>query len=58
MQSKVNAGKNVHLVDVYGALTASDLDDGVHPTPGGTDAQLWTAGEAPTSGGPTPPASS
>lgn len=43
VQSKVNAGKNVHLVDMYSALTASDLDDGVHPTPGGYDkmAAVW-----------------
>nr|WP_207211741.1 RICIN domain-containing protein [Promicromonospora panici] len=43
VQSKVNAGKNVHLVGMHSALTASDLDDGVHPTPGGYDkvAAVW-----------------
>ncbi|MEV0952541.1 ricin-type beta-trefoil lectin domain protein [Promicromonospora sp. NPDC050249] len=43
VQSKVNAGKNVHLVDMYSPLTAADLEDGVHPTPGGYDkmAAAW-----------------
>ncbi|MFD0200452.1 MULTISPECIES: GDSL-type esterase/lipase family protein [Saccharothrix] len=31
VQSKVNAGKKVHLVDMYRALTTADLADGVHP---------------------------
>ncbi|NJP99706.1 SGNH/GDSL hydrolase family protein [Streptomyces zingiberis] len=31
VQNKVNAGKKVHLVDMYSALNASDLADGVHP---------------------------
>jgi lysophospholipase L1-like esterase len=37
VQSKVNAGKRVHLVDMYSALTTADLIDGVHPTSGGYD---------------------
>ena len=43
VQSKVNAGKKVHLVDMHSALTASDLDDGVHPTAAGYDkmAAVW-----------------
>ncbi|MFJ4922763.1 SGNH/GDSL hydrolase family protein [Streptomyces sp. NPDC088725] len=28
-------GSRVHLVDMYGALTADDLADGVHPSPAG-----------------------
>ncbi|MEV8435800.1 cellulose binding domain-containing protein [Actinosynnema sp. NPDC051121] len=35
VQSKVNAGKKVHLVDIYRALTTADLADGVHPNAGG-----------------------
>ncbi|MEU4531666.1 cellulose binding domain-containing protein [Micromonospora ureilytica] len=31
VQSRAAAGKRVHLVDMYGALTLSDLADGVHP---------------------------
>ncbi len=43
VQNKVNAGKHVHLVDMHSALTAADLVDGVHPTPGGYDktAAVW-----------------
>jgi lysophospholipase L1-like esterase len=35
VQSKVSAGKRVHFVDMYPALTAGDLADGVHPNAGG-----------------------
>lgn len=28
-------GKNIHYVDMYSALTTSDLYDGLHPNPGG-----------------------
>jgi lysophospholipase L1-like esterase len=35
VQGKVNAGKKVYLVDMYSALTGSDLADGVHPNAGG-----------------------
>ncbi|MBE1490761.1 GDSL-type esterase/lipase family protein [Plantactinospora soyae] len=35
VQGKVAAGKRVHLVDMYRALTAADLADGVHPNAGG-----------------------
>ncbi|WP_241562648.1 SGNH/GDSL hydrolase family protein [Streptomyces hoynatensis] len=31
VQSKVDAGRHVHLVDMYRALTVADLADGVHP---------------------------
>jgi lysophospholipase L1-like esterase len=43
VQSKVNAGKHVHLVNMYSALTTADLIDGVHPTAGGYDkmAAVW-----------------
>ncbi|MEU7955629.1 ricin-type beta-trefoil lectin domain protein [Micromonospora humida] len=37
VQSKVNAGKRVHLVDMQSALTTADLIDGIHPTSGGYD---------------------
>ena len=43
VQSKVNAGKHVHLVDMHAALTTADLIDGIHPTAGGYDkmAAVW-----------------
>jgi lysophospholipase L1-like esterase len=43
VQSKVNAGKRVHLVNMHGALTTGDLIDGVHPTATGYDkmAAVW-----------------
>jgi lysophospholipase L1-like esterase len=37
VQSKVNAGRHVHLVDMHSALTTGDLIDGVHPTANGYD---------------------
>ncbi|MDS0138722.1 MULTISPECIES: ricin-type beta-trefoil lectin domain protein [unclassified Amycolatopsis] len=45
VQSKQNAGKHVHLVDMHAALTAADLIDGVHPTATGYDkmAAVWYA---------------
>jgi lysophospholipase L1-like esterase len=45
VQNKVAAGKHVHLVDMHGALTASDLIDGIHPTATGYDkmAATWYA---------------
>ncbi|WP_250004896.1 ricin-type beta-trefoil lectin domain protein [Actinoplanes sp. M2I2] len=45
VQSKVNSGKRVHLVDMHAALTTADLIDGVHPTAGGYDkmAATWYA---------------
>src|SRR4051794_16523094 len=42
VQSKVNAGKHVHLVDMHSALTTADLTDGVHPTAGGYDKMAAT----------------
>ncbi|MEV4313661.1 ricin-type beta-trefoil lectin domain protein [Actinocrispum sp. NPDC049592] len=42
VQSKVNAGKHVHLVDMHAALTAADLIDGVHPTANGYDKMAAT----------------
>lgn len=42
VQSKVNAGKHVHLVNMYAALTTADLTDGVHPTAGGYDKMAAT----------------
>jgi lysophospholipase L1-like esterase len=49
VQSKVNAGKRVHLVDMHAALTTADLIDGIHPTAGGYDkmaAKWYTALQA------------
>lgn len=45
VQSKVNSGKRVHLVDMHAALTTADLTDGIHPTAGGYDkmAATWYA---------------
>ena len=37
VQSKVNAGKHVRLVDMHSALTTGDLIDGIHPTANGYD---------------------
>lgn len=43
VQEKASAGKNVHLVDMYSALTTADLADGVHPNAGGYSkmATVW-----------------
>ncbi|MFF0311203.1 cellulose binding domain-containing protein [Streptosporangium sp. NPDC004379] len=43
VQSKVNNGKHVHLVDMHAKLTTADLIDGVHPTATGYDkmAAAW-----------------
>jgi lysophospholipase L1-like esterase len=42
VQSKVNAGKRVHFVDMHAALTAADLIDGIHPTATGYDKMAAT----------------
>jgi lysophospholipase L1-like esterase len=42
VQSKVNAGKRVHFVDMHAALNTGDLIDGVHPTAGGYDKMAAT----------------
>jgi hypothetical protein len=42
VQSKANAGRRVHLVDMHSALTTADLIDGVHPTAGGYDKMATT----------------
>ncbi|CAL9437502.1 hypothetical protein SUDANB95_02162 [Actinosynnema sp. ALI-1.44] len=42
VQSKVNAGKRVRLVDMHSALTTADLTDGVHPTATGYDKMAAT----------------
>jgi len=42
VQSKANAGKHVHLVDMHSALTTADLTDGVHPTATGYDKMAAT----------------
>ncbi len=61
VQSKVSAGRHVHLVDMHAALTAADLADGVHPNAGGYDkmAATWFAAlrSVPGSIGPTTPPS-
>ncbi|NUR03568.1 MAG: SGNH hydrolase [Streptomyces sp.] len=43
VQSRINQGKHLHLVDMYPALTTADLADGVHPNAGGYDkmAAVW-----------------
>jgi lysophospholipase L1-like esterase len=43
VQSKANAGRHVHLVDMFPALTLADLADGVHPNAGGYSkmATVW-----------------
>ncbi|MEU7914498.1 cellulose binding domain-containing protein [Microbispora bryophytorum] len=45
VQSKVNSGKHVHLVDMHSKLTTGDLIDGIHPTANGYDkmAAAWYA---------------
>ncbi|MEU7826744.1 RICIN domain-containing protein [Catellatospora sp. NPDC049133] len=63
VQSKVNAGRRVHLVDMHSALTTADLIDGIHPTAAGYDkmAATWYAAlrSVPGSiGSSTTPASS
>ncbi|MFF3438791.1 lectin [Streptosporangium sp. NPDC002721] len=52
VQNKVNSGKRVHLVDMHGKLTTSDLIDGIHPTAGGYDkmAAAWYAALQSVSG--------
>ena len=52
VQSKVNAGKKVRLVDMHAALTTGDLIDGIHPTAGGYDkmAATWYAALRSVSG--------
>ena len=40
--SKDAAGKHVHLVDMYDALTTADLTDGIHPTAAGYDKMAAT----------------
>jgi lysophospholipase L1-like esterase len=63
VQSKVNSGKRVHLVDMHAALTTADLLDGIHPTANGYNkmAAVWYAalGAVPGSLGETatPPTS-
>jgi lysophospholipase L1-like esterase len=42
VQSKINAGRHVHLVDMHSALGTGDLTDGIHPTAGGYDKMAAT----------------
>jgi lysophospholipase L1-like esterase len=42
VQSKINASRHVHLVDMHSALTAADLADGVHPNATGYDKMATT----------------
>ncbi|WP_432958821.1 cellulose binding domain-containing protein [Micromonospora haikouensis] len=59
VQSKVNAGRLVHLVDIGNALTYADLADGIHPnaTGYGKMATAWynALRAVPGSIGGTPP---
>jgi len=43
VQARAAAGRHVHLVDMYPALTTADLADGVHPNAGGYSkmATVW-----------------
>ncbi|WP_433443529.1 cellulose binding domain-containing protein [Nonomuraea sp. CA-141351] len=43
VQTRAAAGRHVHLVDMYSALTTADLADGVHPNAGGYSkmANVW-----------------
>ncbi|WP_327048572.1 lectin [Microbispora sp. NBC_01189] len=52
VQSKVNSGKHVYLVDMHSKLTTGDLTDGIHPTAGGYDkmAAAWYAALQSVSG--------
>ncbi|MDQ1287089.1 MAG: hypothetical protein QG622_654 [Actinomycetota bacterium] len=67
VQTKASAGRKVHLVDMYKALTTADLADGVHANATGYAkmADAWfkalqsvpeslTGGTGPTPTGPTP----
>jgi lysophospholipase L1-like esterase len=62
VQTKTNAGKHVHLVDMHSALTTADLTDGIHPTATGYDkmANVWynalrsVPGSIGNNGSPTP----
>ncbi|ROO62363.1 lysophospholipase L1-like esterase [Micromonospora sp. Llam0] len=62
VQSRANAGRRVHLVDMYSALTTADLADGVHPNATGYskmatrwyDALLSVPGSLNPGGGPSP----
>ena len=61
VQSKVAAGKRVHLVDMNRALTSADLADGVHPNAGGYEkmSTVWfnalrSVPDSLTNGTPSP----
>lgn len=43
VQARANAGRRVHLVDMFNALTLADLADGVHPNANGYNkmAAVW-----------------
>src|SRR5688572_13696765 len=43
VQARANAGRRIHLVDMFNALTTADLADGVHPNAGGYNkmAAVW-----------------
>ena len=58
VQARVDAGKKVSFVDIHGALTVSDLVDGVHPNADGylKMAQAWLPAVEATL--PAPPTSS
>jgi lysophospholipase L1-like esterase len=61
VQTRAAAGRHVHLVDMYSALTTADLADGVHPNAGGYSkmANVWynalrSVPGSLTNGTPTP----
>jgi lysophospholipase L1-like esterase len=65
VQTRVNAGKHLHLVNMYSALTTADLVDGVHPGAAGYgkmatvwyNALLAVPGSLGSAGHPSPSAS-
>jgi lysophospholipase L1-like esterase len=57
VQARADAGKHVHLVDMYSALTSADLADGVHPNATGYSkmATVWYNALASVPGSLTDP---
>jgi lysophospholipase L1-like esterase len=55
--ARVAQGKKLSFADNYAALTAADLDDGVHPNAAGYSkmANVWHAALSPLLGGNVPP---
>lgn len=60
VQARANAGRRVHLVDMFNALTLADLADGVHPNATGYNkmAAVWYNALLSVPGSLTPPPTS